>query len=203
MAALWKMLIIWFIHLIQARRPAKFLKILQRQERIILWLLSSLVLFLFSVVIALDSGQQLAVLTDGFFSTGLTLVYFRHWDSTEKQAMTRSALKWELFDVSYDPNWRELAWPTGQPVLTTLLAPSHLFLVLTGCVKENTVLLTPRPAFRPHWHRPVWDHSNVLSSPCRFQSWRGSLMAKGVVTLSYRNTHFWLCVDTQTFHGLK
>lgn len=77
MAALWKMLVIWLIQLIQARRPAKFSKILQRQERIILWLVSSLVLFLFSVVTALDSGQQLVVLTDDFFSTGLTLLYFR------------------------------------------------------------------------------------------------------------------------------
>lgn len=68
-------------------------------------------------------------------------------------------------------------WPCPQvnQYLSMLLAPLYLFLVLTGCVKENTVLLTLGQAFRPHWQRQrlVCDHSNVLSSPCRFQSWRG------------------------------
>jgi len=74
--------------------------------------------FLFSLLIALDSEQQLVALPDGFFSTGLTLAYWGTGTLTgEKQAMTHSSLKGEFFDVFYDPNRKALASPTGQPVL--------------------------------------------------------------------------------------
>lgn len=148
--------------------------------------------FLFSLLIALDSRQQLAVLTDGFFGVfealGLSCQKSRQWHTAHSKD---NSLMSSMTQTSKD-------WPHPE---AKLLAPS-ISPVLTGCGKEDTVFLTLLPASPPCLQKQEFECgcSSVLSLLLlQVSVWRESLMAKWLMTL--KNTHFWVHVDTKAFHN--